>query len=106
MGQVYMELEMERFIELKRAEEENQKLREANRRLTTDLFERIEYNGKLEKQNIDAVKEIERLRQALAKIMEAEAPIMEGWETTTYEIARKALGISENECFGDGDAHE
>ncbi|MFJ8099371.1 hypothetical protein [Lysinibacillus sp. NPDC096212] len=29
MGQVYMQLEMERFIELKRAEEENKKLREA-----------------------------------------------------------------------------
>ena len=57
MGQVYMELEMERFIELKRAEEENQKF-----------------------------------RKALEKIMEDQAPIMEGWETTTYEIARKALG--------------
>lgn len=29
MGEVYMQLEMERFIELKRAEEENTKLREA-----------------------------------------------------------------------------
>ncbi|MGE7132630.1 hypothetical protein [Lysinibacillus xylanilyticus] len=29
MGQVYMELEMERFIELKRVEEENIKLRKA-----------------------------------------------------------------------------
>ncbi|MFJ7841610.1 hypothetical protein ACIQXG_19440 [Lysinibacillus sphaericus] len=29
MGQVYMQLEMERFIELKKAEEENKKLREA-----------------------------------------------------------------------------
>lgn len=62
MGQVYMELEMERFIELKRAEEENQKF-----------------------------------RKALEEIMEDQAPIMEGWETTTYEIARKALG---------GEAHE
>ncbi len=41
--------------------------------------------------------ENERLREALTKIMEAEAPIMEGWETSTYEIARQALG---------GDAHE
>jgi len=62
MGQVYMQLEMERFIELKRAEEENQKF-----------------------------------RKALEEIMEDQAPIMEGWETTTYEIARKALG---------GEAHE
>lgn len=62
MGQVYMELEMERFIELKRAEEENQKF-----------------------------------RKALEEIMEDQAPIMEGWETTTYEIARQALG---------GEAHE
>ena len=62
MGQVYMELEMERFIELKRAEEENQKF-----------------------------------RKALEEIMEDQAPIMDGWETTTYEIARKALG---------GEAHE
>lgn len=57
MGQVYKQLEMERFIELKRAEEENQKF-----------------------------------RKALEEIMEDQAPIMEGWETTTYEIARKALG--------------
>lgn len=62
MGQVYKQLEFERFIELKRAEEENKKLREA-----------------------------------LEKIMEIEEPIMEGWETTTYEIARHALG---------GEAHE
>ncbi|WP_324728810.1 hypothetical protein VO178_19600 [Lysinibacillus fusiformis] len=62
MGQVYMQLEMERFIELKRAEEENQKF-----------------------------------RKALEEIMEDQAPIMEGWETTTYEIAHKALG---------GEAHE
>lgn len=58
MGQVYMQLEMERFIELKRAEEENQKF-----------------------------------RKALEEIIEDQAPIMEGWETTTYRIARKALGI-------------
>lgn len=57
-----MQLEMERFIELKRAEEENV-----------------------------------QLRKALEEIMEDQAPIMEGWETTTYEIARKALG---------GEAHE
>lgn len=29
MGEVYMQIEMEKFIELKRAEEENQKFREA-----------------------------------------------------------------------------
>lgn len=62
MGQVYKQLEIERFIELKRAEEENQKF-----------------------------------RKALEEIMEDQAPIMEGWETTTYEIARKAL---------DGESHE
>lgn len=62
MGQVYMELEMERFIELKRAEEENQKF-----------------------------------RKALEKVMEVEAPIMEGWETPAYKIAQEALG---------GEAHE
>ncbi|MFJ8513392.1 hypothetical protein [Lysinibacillus xylanilyticus] len=60
MGQVYMELEMERFIELKRAEEENKKLREA-----------------------------------LEKVMEVEEPIMEGWETKSFRIARKALGGEE-----------
>lgn len=38
-----------------------------------------------------------QLRKALEKIMEDQAPIMEGWETTSYEIARKAL---------DGEAHE
>lgn len=57
MGQIYMQLEMERFIELKKAEEENEKLREA-----------------------------------LEKIMEAESPNMEGWETEVYKIAREALG--------------
>ncbi|MFI2132885.1 hypothetical protein ACH434_22995 [Lysinibacillus fusiformis] len=41
--------------------------------------------------------EEQRLRKALEEIMEDQAPIMEGWETTTYEIARKALG---------GEAHE
>lgn len=43
------------------------------------------------------VTEVERLRQALAKIMEVEAPLMEGWETPAYKIAREALG---------GEAHE
>lgn len=42
-----------------------QKVEEANGRLTTDLFERIEYNGNLAKQKLDATKEIERLRKAL-----------------------------------------
>ncbi|WP_025114402.1 hypothetical protein [Lysinibacillus fusiformis] len=46
------------------------------------------------------VAEVERLHKALEKIMEVEAPIMEGtkgWETRSYEIARQALG---------GEAHE
>lgn len=43
------------------------------------------------------VAEVERLRQALEKVMEVEAPIMEGWETPAYKIAREALG---------GEAHE
>ncbi|AUS87826.1 hypothetical protein LBYS11_16435 [Lysinibacillus sp. YS11] len=47
----------------------------------------------LEKQK----EEIERLRKALEKVMEVEAPIMEGWETPAYKIAREALG---------GEAHE
>lgn len=38
------------------------------------------------------VTEIEKLRKALEKVMEVEAPIMEGWETPAYKIARKALG--------------
>lgn len=33
----------------------------------------------------------ERLREALEKVMEVEAPIMEGWETPAYKIARQAL---------------
>ncbi|MGE7750727.1 hypothetical protein [Lysinibacillus fusiformis] len=41
--------------------------------------------------------ENQKFRKALEEIMEDQAPIMEGWETTTYEIARKALG---------GEAHE
>lgn len=46
------------------------------------------------------VVEVEKLRKALEKVMEIEAPIMEGtegWETRSYEIARQALG---------GEAHE
>lgn len=38
------------------------------------------------------IAEVERLHQALAKVMEVEAPIMEGWETSVYKIAREALG--------------
>lgn len=38
-----------------------------------------------------------RLREALEKVMEVEAPIMEGWETPAYKIAQEALG---------GEAHE
>lgn len=97
MGEVYMQIEMERFIVLKRAEEENTKLREANEKLTTDLFQRIEYNGQLAKQNMDATKENEQLRKALEQVMEVEAPIAEGWETPAYKIAQEALG---------GEAHE
>lgn len=36
--------------------------------------------------------EEQRLRQALEKVMEVEAPIMEGWETPAYKIAQEALG--------------
>ncbi|WP_140423012.1 hypothetical protein [Lysinibacillus boronitolerans] len=43
------------------------------------------------------VAEVERLHQALAKIMEVEAPIAEVWETRSYKIARQALG---------GEAHD
>ena len=45
--------------------EENQMLREINEQLTTDLFKRIECNGVLVKQNLDAVKEIERLNNQI-----------------------------------------
>ncbi|WP_446935900.1 hypothetical protein [Lysinibacillus fusiformis] len=69
-----------------------EQISEFNEKTTTDLFKRMDQNGKLAKQYSDAVKEIERLRKALEEIMEDQAPIMEGWETTTYEIARKALG--------------
>ncbi|MGE8004007.1 hypothetical protein [Lysinibacillus sp. NPDC093216] len=48
----------------------------------------IESDSKLCEQK----KGIELLRKALEKVMEVEAPIMEGWETSVYEIARKALG--------------
>ncbi|MGY3186480.1 hypothetical protein [Lysinibacillus sp. TE18511] len=47
----------------------------------------------LEKQK----EEIKRLRKALEQIMEAEEPIMEGWETSTYKIACEALGGEANE---------
>ncbi|MEG0381479.1 MAG: hypothetical protein RR603_07255 [Kurthia sp.] len=35
--------------------------------------------------------ENKRLHEALAKVMEVEAPNMEGWETCAYKIARQAL---------------
>jgi len=38
------------------------------------------------------VAEVEMLHKALEKVMEVEAPIMEGWETPAYKIAREALG--------------
>lgn len=41
------------------------------------------------------VAEVERLHQALEKVLEVEAPIMEGWETPAYKIARQALDGSE-----------
>lgn len=50
--------------------------------------------------------ENERLRVALEKIMEAEAPNMEGWETEVHKIAREALGISQDECFVEGEVKE
>lgn len=50
--------------------------------------------------------EDQRLRKALKEIMEVEAPNMEGWETEVHKIAREALGISQNECFGDGEVHD
>ncbi|MFY0521408.1 helix-turn-helix domain-containing protein [Lysinibacillus sp. UGB7] len=62
------------------------------------LMEKVGFPQLQEKHN-----ENDQLRKALEQVMEVEAPIMEGWETTTYEIARQALGISENECFGDGE---
>lgn len=43
------------------------------------------------------VAEVERLHKALEKVMEAEEPKMEGWETEIHKIARQALG---------GEAHE
>ena len=50
------------------------------------------------------VAEVERLRGALTKIMEAQALDMEGWETKVHRIARGALGISQKECFEEGEA--
>lgn len=62
-------------------------------------FERhfdLGFNFEIEQEDVELIQvvvaEVERLRKALEQVMEAEEPIMEGWETTTYEIARKALG--------------
>lgn len=51
----------------------------------------------MEKATFKATDKMICFKKALEQIMEVEAPIMEGWETTTYEIARQALG---------GEAHE
>ncbi len=56
------------------------------------LMEKVGFPQLQEKQD-----EIKRLRKALEQIMEFEAPIMEGWETTTYKIARQALGGEVND---------
>lgn len=50
--------------------------------------------------------ENKRLHEALEKVMEAEAPNMEGWETELHKIAREALGISQDECFEGGESHD
>ncbi|MFJ7661994.1 hypothetical protein ACIQXW_06290 [Lysinibacillus sp. NPDC097162] len=107
MAEVYMQIEMERFIELKRAEEENIKLREANEKLTADLFQRIDYNGQIAKQNADLMSENRRLREALEFYAKNSNYLIE-WsdkcdeympsvaDNDGGEIARQALGGEAN----------
>ncbi|GAB0167480.1 hypothetical protein LSPCS325_09170 [Lysinibacillus sp. CTST325] len=57
----------------------------------------IRHAEELDEELESEVAENEQLRKALEKIMEVEAPIMEGCETSAYKIARQALG---------GEAHE
>ncbi|QPA56282.1 helix-turn-helix domain-containing protein [Lysinibacillus sphaericus] len=53
-------------------------------------------SGYLDKSKyLGLIQENNQLRKALEKVMEVEAPIMEGteeWETRSYKIAREALG--------------
>lgn len=68
-----------------------------------DKVELAEAKARFELERMDntsifrAIAEIDRLRAALEKVMEIEAPNMEGWETCAYKIARQALA-------GDSDA--
>ncbi|MGE6602619.1 hypothetical protein ACQKEY_12920 [Lysinibacillus fusiformis] len=76
--------EVEKLLKLLDIEERNSS---DHLKASTGLFKKVEI---LNSEN-------SKFRKALEEIMEDQAPIMEGWETTTYEIARKALG---------GEAHE
>lgn len=71
--------EVERLLKLLDIEERNSS---DHLKASTGLFKKVEI---LNSEN-------SKFRKALEEIMEDQAPIMEGWETTTYEIARKALG--------------
>ncbi len=87
-------------IELDAACIANNTLKNEKEALEFQLKVSIRHAEELDEELEAEVAENEQLRKALEKVMEAEAPIMEGtkgWETTTYEIARKALG---------GEAHE
>ncbi|ODV55442.1 hypothetical protein [Lysinibacillus fusiformis] len=79
--------EVERLQKLLDIEERNSS---DHLKASTGLFKKVEI---LNSEN-------SKFRKALEEIMEDQAPIMEGtegWETRSYEIARKALG---------GEAHE
>lgn len=52
----------------------------------------IQHAEELDSELEAEVTDNEQLRKALEKVMEVEAPIMEGWETPAYKIAQEALG--------------
>lgn len=66
-------------------------------RLQTELEKTEKCYEIIKKAAFKATDKMTHFKNALEKVMEVEAPIMEGWETPAYKIAREALG---------GEAHE
>lgn len=61
-------------------------------RLQTELEKTEKCYEIIKKAAFKATDKMSVFKNALEKVMEVEAPIMEGWETPAYKIAREALG--------------
>ncbi|MEA0564996.1 hypothetical protein [Lysinibacillus irui] len=61
-------------------------------RLQTELEKTEKCYEIIKKAAFKATDKMSVFKNALEKVMEVEEPIMEGWETPAYKIAREALG--------------